>query len=298
MIRNFQEVLSRAESLPPQRAVILFPHDQAVMRAVKEGLRHNYIDPVLVGIKPNIQAVAKEVKLDLKGIEVIHIEDKQKGADLCLDQAIEGKVGLVIKGNILTTYLYRSLIKATKILNPDHVPCTLVFSQVSGINKLFVITDPGVNIRPDLETKLKMLTNAVSILKGLGYKKPRVMILSAQREIGQDLISSREGERLRDISLMNGNIEYLIDEHRNLVQTFGSQPFKVDEFPDLFLAPNIETGNILVKSIDYLGVGLRQALTAGAGIIILTPSRSDGYEERILNMAFGAVLAYSAQKGS
>ena len=46
MIRSFQEVLSRAQSLPPQRAAILFPHDQAVMQAVKEGLRRNYIDPV------------------------------------------------------------------------------------------------------------------------------------------------------------------------------------------------------------------------------------------------------------
>ncbi len=298
MIRSFQDILSKAESLPPQRAAILFPHDQAVMLAVKEGISLNYIEPILVGLKPNIHAVAREVKLDLKGIKIVHIEDKQKGADFCLDQVVEEKVRLVIKGNILTTYLYRSLIKATKLLNPDHVPCTLVFSQVRDINKLFVITDPGVNIQPDLETKLKMLTNAVSILKGLGCEKPRVMVLSAQREIDQDLISSKEGRRLRDISLMNGNIDYLIDEHRNLIQAFCSRPLKEDEFPDIFLTPNIETGNILVKSIDHLGIGLRQAVTVGAGIIILTPSRSDGYEERILNMAFGAVLAYSVRKGN
>jgi len=292
MIRSFQDILSKAESLPPQRAAILFPHDQAVMLAVKEGISLNYIEPILVGLKPNIHAVAREVKLDLKGIKIVHIEDKQKGADFCLDQVVEEKVRLVIKGNILTTYLYRSLIKATKLLNPDHVPCTLVFSQVREI------TDPGVNIQPDLETKLKMLTNAVSILKGLGCEKPRVMVLSAQREIDQDLISSKEGRRLRDISLMNGNIDYLIDEHRNLIQAFCSRPLKEDEFPDIFLTPNIETGNILVKSIDHLGIGLRQAVTVGAGIIILTPSRSDGYEERILNMAFGAVLAYSVRKGN
>lgn len=298
MIRNFQEVLSRAESLPPQRAAILFPHDQAVMRAVKEGLRRNYIDPVLVGLKPDIQAVAREVKLDLKGIEVIHIEDKQKGADLCLDQAIKGKVDLIIKGNILTTYLYRSLIKATKALNPDHVPCTLVFSQVSGINKLFVITDPGVNIRPDLETKLKMLKSAIFIMKRLGYVKPRVMALSGKREISPELVSSKEGKKIRDMSRKDENCEYLIDENQNLIQTFGNKLFKEDEFPDLFLVPSIDAGNILVKSVDQLFLGLRQAVTVGAGIIILTPSRSDGYEERILNMAFGAVLAYSSQKGS
>jgi phosphate butyryltransferase len=293
MIRSFQEVLSRAESLPPQRAVILFPHDQAVIRAVKEGLRRKYIDPILVGIKPNIQAVAREVELDLKGIEIIHIEDKQKGADLCLDQAIKGKVGLVIKGNILTTYLYRSLIKATKILNPDHVPCTLVFSQVSGINKLFVITDPGVNIRPDLETKLKMLKSAIFIMKRLGYVKPRVMLLSCKREISTELVSSKEGKRIRDMSLKDENYEYLIDENQNLIQAFGNQPVREDEFPDLFLVPNIDVGNILVKSVDQLFLGLRQAVTVGAGIIILTPSRSDGYEERLLSLAFGKVLSGS-----
>ena len=293
MIRSFQDILSKAESLPSQRAAILFPHDQAVMRAVKEGLRRKYIDPILVGIKPNIQAVAREVKLDLKGIEVIHIDDKQKGADLCLDQAIEGKVSLVIKGNILTTYLYRSLIKATKILNPDHVPCTLVFSQVSGINKLFVITDPGVNIRPDLETKLKMLKSAIFIMKRLGYVRPRVMILSGKREISPELVSSKEGKKIGDMSQKDEKFGYLIDDNQNLIQAFSNKPFKNDEFPDLFLVPNIDVGNILVKTIDHLGIGLRQAVTGGAGIIILTPSRSDGYEERLLSLAFGKVLSGS-----
>jgi phosphotransacetylase len=78
-IRAFQRVLSSAESLPPQRAVILFAYDQAVMRVVKEGMRRTYREPVLVGLKPNIQAAAREVKLDLKGIKSSILSIDRKG---------------------------------------------------------------------------------------------------------------------------------------------------------------------------------------------------------------------------
>ncbi len=72
-------------------------------------------------------------------MEIIHQEDPQEAANLCLDMVIRGEARFVVKGNILTTYLYRALINATKILAPDQIPCTLCFHQVQGINKIFVI---------------------------------------------------------------------------------------------------------------------------------------------------------------
>lgn len=297
MIRSFQEVLSKAESLPPQRVAILYPDDLDVMKAVKEGMRRKYINPLMVGVKPNIQAFARKVGLNLSGTEIIHIEDEQKGADFCVDQVIEGNVGFIIKGNILTTYMYKSLIKATKKLKPKETPCTICFHQVKGLNKLFAITDPGVNIRPDLRKKFKILNSAVSFLRRIGFNRIRAMVLSARREISPDLISARDGENLRAMFLDQGETrDIFIDKEMNIIEAFNNKPLKKNEFPDLFLMPNIETGNILVKMIDHLILGFRQCVTIGAGIIILMPSRSDGYEERILNMAFGTVLTQNSNK--
>lgn len=297
MIRSFQEILLRAGSLPPQRVAVLYPDDPDVMKAVKEGMRRKYIEPILIGIKPNIHAIAREIGLDLNSIEIIHIENEQKGADFCVDQVIEGKVGFIIKGKILTTYMYRSLIKATRKLKPDEIPCTICFHQTKGLSKIFAITDPGVNIKPDIKKKFKILNNAISVLRKLEFDRVRIMILSARREVSPDLISAREGEILRNMFLEQNHDSIIsIDNEINIIEAFGNKPFKEDNFPDLFLVPNIETGNILVKTIDHLILGFRQCVTVGAGIITLMPSRSDGYEERILNMAFGTVLTNNSNK--
>ena len=297
MIRSFQDILLRAGSLPPQRVAVLYPDDPDVMKAVKEGMRRKYIEPILIGVKPNIQAIASEIGLDLNSIEIIHIEDEQKGADFCVDQVIEGKVSFIIKGKILTAYMYRSLIKATRKLKPDEIPCTICFHQTKGLNKIFAITDPGVNIKPDIKKKFKILNNAISVLKRLEFDRVGVMVLSARREVSPDLISAREGEILRNMFFEHNDDGIIsIDNEINIIEAFGNKPFKEDKFPNLFLVPNIETGNILVKTIDHLILGLRQCVTVGAGIITLMPSRSDGYEERILNMAFGAVLTHNSNK--
>lgn len=297
MIRSFQDILLRAGSLPPQRVAVLYPDDPDVMKAVQEGMKRKYIDPTLIGIQPNIQAVAGQIDFDLKGVEIVHIEDAQKSADFCVDQVMDGTVGFIIKGKILTTYMYRSLIKATKKLKPDETPCTICFHQINGLNKLFAVTDPGVNIRPDLKTKFKILNNAVSVLRKLEFDRIRVMILSAKRKLNLDLISAREAEILKNMFLeQNPDSMISIDNEINILDAFGNRPVKENDFPDLFLVPNIDTGNILAKTIDHLLLGFRQCLTVGAGIITLMPSRSDGYEERLLNMAFGTVLTDNLTK--
>ena len=204
-----------------------------------------------------------------------------------------GKVAFVVKGNILTTYLYRALIQATKQLAPDQVPCTLCFHEAPGIDKIFAITDPGVNILPDLTLKEKILVNAVSVLQRLGCERPRVMVLAASHLDGSTPDSAKDAMAIRESALDGRFGECEILSAQNLYYAFQDGTVQAEGFPEIFIVPNIETGNILVKTIDHLIMGIRQCVTVGGGIFLLTPSRSDGYEIRMTNLALGLVLAES-----
>ena len=296
MYRNFDEIVSKAKELGPLRVAILFPEDLDVMQATAEGMKEGLIAPVFVGEKTHIKAIARKTDLPLGGIEIIHQEYPQEAANLCLDMAIKGEVSFVVKGMILTTYLYRALIEATKKLAPDQTPCTLCFHKVPAINKIFVITDPGVNIRPDLICKQKIVANATQVLRSLGCYTPRVMLLAANRFNGSSSIFVHEAEKLMSLDSEGKFGRCKIDTATNLFEIFEEASISTDSFPDIFLVPNIETGNILVKSIDHILGGIRQCVTIGAGLITLTPSRSDGYESRLGNLALGLVLAASGRK--
>ena len=89
----------------------LFPDDPDVMRAMADGKKLGLIEPILVGDRSRIQTVAHEVSMFLEGVEILDIDDPQKAADLCLKTVVNGQASFIIKGNILTTYLYRSLIR-------------------------------------------------------------------------------------------------------------------------------------------------------------------------------------------
>jgi len=293
MYRNFEEILTKAKERGPCRVSILFPDDPDIVRVAVNGIREGLIKPVLVGHYNRIKAIAQEANLPLNEIEIREEEDPQEAANLCLDMAKKGEVSFVVKGNILTTYLYKALIKITKKFSPDQIPCTLCFHHIPGLEKIFVITDGGVNIHPDLETKKKILANAISVLQRVGCYRPRIMILAAPRILDETSSYSKDADILRGLSLGGDLGQYDIDVAKNLHEAFPDRSIRTETFPDVFLVPNIEAGNILVKSIDHLGIGIRQCVTVGAGIFVLTPSRSDGYEARMMNLSLGIVLATS-----
>jgi hypothetical protein len=119
------------------------------------------------------------------------------------------------------------------------------------------------------------------------------MVLATPCILDETSSYSKDAEVLRELSLSGDLGQCEIDFAKNLHEAFPEWTLQAERFPDVFLVPNIETGNILVKSIDHLGIGIRQCVTVGAGIFILTPSRSDGYEARMMNLSLGIVLATS-----
>ena len=291
MYRNFKEIEKKARQLGPKPVAVLFPDSSDVMLAVFEGATQGLIEPILVGNQAKIEAAAYKIDINLKNFEIIDEKAPQKAADMCVDMARTGRVCFVVKGNIITSYLYRSLIRYTKTNAPDQVPCTLCFHQADNIEKVFIITDPGVNIHPDVSIKRKILKNAVNAQHRMGCKNPKVMIISS------DHIGCFRSEMQKDADILQDLIEKKkmgscqVCNTQTLHAEFPDHRVKIDNFPDIFLVPNIDTGNILVKTIDHLGGGIRQCVTVGGNITVLTPSRSDSSTDRIINLSLGIILS-------
>jgi len=294
MYRNFKEIEKRAIKLGPKKVAVLFPDDLDVLRSLIDGNRKGLIHPVLIGNRNRIEKVAAQKNLSLNGFEFIDQIDPQDAANQCIELVRTKRVSFVVKGKIITSFLYRSLIRHTEEFAPDQVPCTLCFHQAQGIEKVFVITDPGVNIYPDTTVKQKILNNAITVLHRMGCKQPKVMILAANHYNDTLSAAQKDADTLSRLVRKDSIGKCRIFDSRNFIEAFGNQIIDTASFPDIFMVPNIDAGNILVKGIDHLGGGIRQCVTVGGGISVLTPSRSDGYSARIKNLALGVVL--SSQK--
>ena len=95
----------------PMRLAVLAPEDEEFMLAVKKSRQRGYIEPVLIGNKERIERVAEKVEFDISGFETISNDDRQAISNLGIGMIFSEELPIASKGQIPTSYIYRSIIR-------------------------------------------------------------------------------------------------------------------------------------------------------------------------------------------
>jgi phosphate butyryltransferase len=111
MIRSLDDFARIAREKGPKKLAVLAPEDEEFMLAVKASWQKGYIEPVLIGNTEKMKRVAEKVEFDTRGFEKIVGDDRQAIADLGISMLFSGKIAIVCKGQIPTSYIYRSIIR-------------------------------------------------------------------------------------------------------------------------------------------------------------------------------------------
>jgi phosphate butyryltransferase len=306
VIRTFEEIDRIASEKGPKRLIVLAPEDEEFMLAVKQSWQRRYIEPVLIGSRDKIERLADQVAFDITPFEKIFESDRQGIANLAISMLFAGDVDMAGKGQIPTSFIYRSIIREESKIRKGTMVSVIGLWDIAGLGHLTAITDPGVNINPDYESKIEILKNAVFLFHLLGYPKPRISVLSGQREIGGNLESYSDFTKLRQAAHEGelGSCEVI--EATSFAEIFlpGRKVFSrisdIDigktAFPEILLAPNLSTGNILTK-LDLVIPGFRRrsvVMTSRGPVVI--PARSDFHDSITGEIALGVVIADRVRK--
>ena len=305
MLRSFAEVKPLISGLPPKVVAVVSPKNNQVMRALRDAYIEGTIIPKFIGNQKGIDEAAARSQFDMSGLSIIGEDNPQNMANLGIELMDNGEADFFLKGQIPTSYIFRAVIKhRTKVSSMKRFSVVTLW-EVPGLDRLIAITDPGVNIKPDLNDKIEILRNAVSLMHLLGYSHPTVIVLSAHRGLSMDLPSKTDAEKIRqalqkgmlggcrvvsDFSLSDLSLKTRPDFD---YQSQAEQP----QFPDIFLVPNLEAGNILVK-MDYLMKLTRRSVMLGASGPLLLPSRSDTYDSIKGEIELGVLISHWLQGGT
>ena len=298
MIRSLDDFARIAKEKGPKKLAVLAPEDEEFMLAVKTSWQKGYIEPVLIGNTEKMKRVAEKVEFDIGGFETIVGDDRQAIADLGLSMLFSGKVAIVSKGQIPTAYVYRSIIREENKAGSGMTVSVVSFWAVPGLDHLVAITDTGVNIKPDLKTKAEIIKNAIFVYRLLGYPKPRIAVLSGQREIGGTLASYRDYQSLREAAASGDLGDCEIVEATSFTEIFlGGRGHPLDYnsmnmemMPHIVLVPCLDAGNILCKLDFFLDV-TRCSLVATSRGPACIPSRADSTDNIVEQLAMSVVLA-------
>lgn len=298
MIQTFEDVDRLAAERGPKRLAVLAPEDEEFMSAVKQCWQRGLVTPVLIGNRDVMAAIADRVGFDLSDIEQITMEDRQAIADLGTAMLFAGDVDMESKGQIPTSYIYRSIIREESKAKTGRTVSVISLWDVPGAKHFIALTDTGVNIQPDYTAKKEIIKNAVFLFHILGYKRPRIGIISARRSLNRFPDSYRDALALKeaadsgdfgacDIVDATSLFDFFMNHTDSVTHDDG---INIDCLPEILLVPNLDTGNILVKLDFFLDVKRRSLVTTSKGPAII-PSRSDFCNAIVGELALGIVVA-------
>lgn len=282
MAKSFEELMTLAKKRCPKKVAVAWAGDINVLLSIKMALDEEIIDPILVGDKDIIEKISKEIYLDLEKVEIIDRKDKTVATRYATELVSTGKASILMKGLIDTSIIMKQVLDKEIGLRTKKLISHVTVFKIDSYHKMFFLTDGAMNIAPNLEQKKQIIENAVELLKRLNIKNPKVAVLAAKEKISTKMEATVHAGKLAEMN-KNGEIKNcIVDGPFALDNAVSKESAKIKGIKsevagdaDILLAPDIEAGNILYKSLTFLGGAASAGIIVGTKAPIILTSRAD-----------------------
>jgi phosphate butyryltransferase len=298
MVKNFDELYELALKKGPKKIAVAVAQDEDVLEAVKAGHEKGLIEPVLVGDKSQIEEIAKKIKFDLEGIEIIDEKDIKLAARTATELVSSGKASVLMKGLLDTSIIMKAVLDHDIGLRTDSIISHVAVFEVPSYHKIFIVTDAAMIIAPTLEQKKQIAENAISLAHSLGIEIPKVAVIAAKEKVSDKMEATVHAKELEEMNA-RGEIKgaivagpFALD---NAVSKESAKIKGIDSVvageADILLMPDIEAGNVLYKALSFLANAKSAGLIVGTKNPIVLTSRADSAEAKLNSIVLATLMA-------
>ena len=295
--RQLSEILELARKRESRKLVVAAAEELHVLQAVLNARYENIIEPILIGDSDIILELARKEDLNLDNIPIVHENDLEKASRLAVELIRKGEADILMKGLVSTAPLLKTVLdKETGLRKRDLLSHVALF-EIPGHPKLIAVTDAAINVSPGTEEKLHIIENAIEIYHRLGIKEPKVAVLAPVEIVNPKIQSTVEAAELKEL-YNNGRIPgCLLDgplamDNAVSIEAAAQKGIKgpVAGDSDLLVTPDLNSGNILYKTLIFMANGISAAIVMGAQIPIVLTSRADSKQSKLMSIALAAAL--------
>ena len=282
---------------------VVYPLSAPALETIFELIKRQLGKPILIGPKDLILELAAKEKLSLDAIEVINTpNDPILAAKKAVEMVKQGKLAVLMKGSLHTEDLMGPIVQRDG-LRTDRRTSHLFLFELKHYPKLLGISDCVVNIAPNASQKIQILKSSLEALNKLGVANPKVAIIAATEVVNpamqattdaKEIVDSHAANPIHPSTMIEGpfGFDNAISIHSAKTKGIDS---KVAGDPDLLLAPDLQVGNILYKSLVYMAGAECAGTILGAQVPIILTSRSDSVFSRVASTAMAILLAKQPQ---
>lgn len=307
-MRHISEIIEGARALGKKRLAVASAQEAAVLEAVADAYREGIADPILVGDPGAIAAAAKEANggagVDISPFRLVAESNLNATAAKAVELVRAGEADFLMKGIIDTSLLLRAALNKEAGLNAGKLACHVAVLEVARYHKLLILTDAALNIAPDLNAFLDIIASATSVANAIGVRQPKVALLAAVEKVNPEKMPCTATAAILTQMNRRGQIKgCIVDGPLALDNAVSAESARIKKIEsevagdaDILVAPDIEAGNILYKSLLDLGDARGAAVIMGATVPIVLTSRADSAETKLASIALASLLGSTSAR--
>jgi phosphate acetyltransferase len=299
---RFNALLALGKDMEAVRCAVVHPCDIGSLSGAMDAARYGLIIPVLIGPEVRIRHLAQEGHIDLENVEIISVTHSHAAAEKAADLAVAGDVEVLMKGSLHTDELIHAVLKRPTLRTGRRMSHVFRF-DIPLYSKPLLITDAALNIHPTLPEKVDIIQNAIDFARILGVKCPKVAILSAVETVNPNIPSTVDAAalcKMADRGQITGGILDGPLAFDNAISSEAAQIKHIESVvaghADILAVPDLESGNMLAKQLEYLAGASGSGLVLGARIPIALTSRADGPMNRVASALLAKLAAHNARR--
>ncbi len=296
-IKTFAEIIEAAKARGPRRVAIAAAHEYESLWAARHAQDIGIARCTLIGDVFKIQELARQHNIDISDMEIIHEPTIEGAGRKAVELANAGKADMVMKGKMETAEILVPALDKEHGLRTGKALTYIAVFEVPGLDRLIFVSDPGVIIAPTMYQKVEIVQNAIDVAQALGIEQPKVAILTALENVNPKMPATVDAASLSKMAERGQIKGGIVDGPLALDNAISAQSAekkgiesRVAGQADILITPDIEAGNVLVKSLTYFARSEMAAIVVGGRVPLVTPSRSGSDEVKMVSIALGNLL--------
>jgi phosphate acetyltransferase len=301
----FDRLIAQCQTAAASRVVIavVSPTTEVALAGALDAEKAGLVDPILIGVEADIRALAAQLGLDVSKARFEGARDDEDAARKAVALCRDGTARALMKGSLHTDVLMHAVLDSATGLRTTRRVSHVFVIDAPGYPRPLLVTDAAITIYPTLDDKVDIVKNAIDLAHALGIVVPNIAILSAVETVNPKIASTIDAAALCKMADRKQIVGAVIDGPLAFDTAVSAEAARIKHLvspvagvADVLVVPDLESGNMLAKQLEYLGGAELAGVVLGARVPIVLTSRADSARSRLASCAVAALSAHAAAR--
>jgi phosphate butyryltransferase len=292
MFKNFTQLIDLVKSEKSKTIAVAMAEDNDVLIALENARSHDLAQAILVGDLKKIKELLEALHINQDHYQFLQASSEREAVRKAVNLVKSDEAQVLMKGICSTANFLKGILDKNDGLRSGKVISHLAIFESPHYHKLFMMSDAAMNIAPDISTKIAITENALEAAIRLGYKEPKIAIISALEKVNPEGIPSSADAAIIAKMGERGQIKNaVIDGPLAVDNALSAESCRIKGLKtplagdaDICIVPNIETGNVFYKLLTIMGGAKVAGVVLGAKKPVVLTSRADSDESKFLSI--------------